>query len=305
MKDPHHLIVDGTQLIYRGLFRRHHSTHSLKHTVASYVLGRIRNVVQLVNATHISVVFDLPGDETCWRRQLYPEYKQQRKDSFLRDDARTVLPYVEEVCRICGLATWSWNYFEADDVIGTLTRSANASMALVTIFSRDKDFLQLLRPGVATIHRQGNIWFSMTEEKVLEYKGVKPSQMALYHALVGDSADNIKGAKGVGPKLATSLLAGGARCPFELLSLTMKERGKISDWPALVRDYTLTCLADIPRIGAEWHYSHDAPSLVGKEFEALIQLPAFWWMRDVYQNRTRRGLPTTALDLWAYRSEVA
>ncbi|MEP6686898.1 MAG: DNA polymerase I, partial [Gemmatimonadales bacterium] len=151
---------------------------------------------------------------TSFREQRYPDYKSTREkldDSLQADFDRAVerICALLEVLRIPLVAIPG---YEADDVIGTLALSGAAAGLRSVIVSGDKDFYQLIGPGIVLLNpgRGGpaavdEVW--VDESNAAERLGVPPSQVVDFLALVGDSSDNIPGVKGIGEKGAQKLLA--------------------------------------------------------------------------------------------------
>lgn len=141
---------------------------------------------------------------SCFRNAIYPDYKCSRPPA---DEA---LIFQLEACReateLLGIASFSSRKYEADDLLGTLSRMLRDDQSPIAILSRDKDLGQLLR------REQDFLWDYSRKEKsfagdVFHKFGVHPWQLADYLALVGDSIDDIPGVPGVGPKTAQALLA--------------------------------------------------------------------------------------------------
>jgi len=139
-----------------------------------------------------------------FRKDIDPAYKAQRPetDAALRHQINTA----KETLIADGFPVWSVSGFEADDLLATATKRAlDEPETSVLIVSADKDLLQLVGPRVTAKHpMSGN---TIDEPGVIEKFGVRPSQIRDYLTLVGDASDNVKGAKGIGPKKAADLLA--------------------------------------------------------------------------------------------------
>jgi DNA polymerase-1 len=127
------------------------------------------------------------------------------------DDLRASLGYIRRIVEGFHDPVVELDGYEADDVIGTLAVQARAAGLDAVIVSGDKDFYQLVGPGIHLMNpgRGGSTGVAaewVTEENAAEKFGIPPSQVADYLALVGDSSDNVPGARGVGPKTAVQLL---------------------------------------------------------------------------------------------------
>jgi 5'-3' exonuclease len=161
----------------------------------------LHQLIELEQPEYIACAFDAKQTDS-YRRQLYPEYKANRPPA--PEELKRQFKYCRDFCRAAGLADFSSNRYEADDIIGTLaTRLRNEDYA-ITILSADKDLAQLIRPG--------DIWWDFARNKIMHYRdveksfGVNPELIADLLALTGDKVDNIPGIPGVGYKMASNLL---------------------------------------------------------------------------------------------------
>ena len=198
------LIVDGTAVAYRAFYAvRGLSTRAGQPTNALF--GFIRMLRQLEaqwRPDRVVVAFD--GGSPAHRLEKCPEYKAQRAP--MPDDLRTQLPLINEFLAAAGVPRILLKGQEADDVMATLAVRAAAAGATVRLATSDKDLMQLVDGRIRIVPP------TKTEEEldaagVEEKTGVKPAQIVDWLALMGDSADNIRGVDGVGPKTATKLLA--------------------------------------------------------------------------------------------------
>ena len=150
---------------------------------------------------YLAVVFDRP--EPTFRDELYAEYKAQRPS--MPEDLALQLPFVRRYCEAMRLAILESPGYEADDIIGTLARQAAKRNLEVFIVTSDKDMLQLVGGPVRVFNpSKGDLLID--EKKVEEILGVPPAKVADLMALMGDSIDNIPGAKGIGEKGARELI---------------------------------------------------------------------------------------------------
>ena len=163
------------------------------------LLKRMREGKALI--THSVMFFD-PSREESWRRKIYPEYKADR--SPMAADLVFQIEMMKEFLGAIGFAYDTAPHHEADDLIGAYTEDCVKKGMRVSIVSRDKDLMQLIRPGVLQLDDVSKKWFN--EEAVFEKFGVCPDRLGDYLALVGDRIDGIKGAKGIGAKAACELL---------------------------------------------------------------------------------------------------
>ena len=197
------VLVDGTALIYRAFFAIPNSFRTTSGVPTNATYGFARMFERLLGGrtpARAAVVFDAPGE--TFRDTLYPAYKAQRPP--LPDLLRPQLPWIDRVVDAHGFRRLSLPGYEADDVIGTLTRRALEAGFEVHILSGDKDFAQLVGEHVRMVDPIKEV--SYDPELVRKKWGVSPERFVDYLALVGDKADNIPGVPGVGPKTAKTLL---------------------------------------------------------------------------------------------------
>ena len=198
------LIVDGTAVAYRAFYAvRGLSTRDGRPTNALF--GFIRMLRQLEKQwrpDRVVVAFD--GGSPAHRLEKCPAYKAQRAP--MPDDLRSQLGLINEYLAAAGVPLVLLKGQEADDVMATLAVRAAEAGATVRLATSDKDLMQLVDGRIRIVPP------TKTEEElgpdgVAAKTGVKPGQIVDWLALVGDTADNIPGINGVGPKTATKLLA--------------------------------------------------------------------------------------------------
>jgi DNA polymerase-1 len=197
------LLVDGLAGAYRFFYAiRGLSTAGGKPTNA--VFGFVRMMQQLLGAwkpTHCAVVFD--GGIPPMRLALVPGYKANRKP--MPDELREQLPVLNEYLAAAAIPALRLDACEADDVIATLAVRASTSGSEVLIATADKDLFQLVNERVRIVSLAGEP--TAMDSKAVEAKtGVAPTMIPDWLALTGDSADNIRGVPGIGPKTAAMLL---------------------------------------------------------------------------------------------------
>jgi len=173
----------------------------------SALFGFFKTLFQLAREqkpTHLAVMYD--SRTPTFRDELYAEYKAQRDSA--PDDLIAALPDIEELLKALGVAVLQRDGFEADDLIATGARWCREHGIECLIVSNDKDLLQMVGGSVKAL-RSGfkGGWTAVGPEEVLESRGVRPEQISDWLALVGDTADNIPGVKGIGDKTAVQLLA--------------------------------------------------------------------------------------------------
>ena len=207
---PRLFLIDGYALIYRAFFAmisRPLTTSKGENTSAAFGLTRFLLKLQDDYAPdYLGVVMDAG---TSARTEMYEEYKATREK--MPDELRASLPRIRELVKAFRIPILELEDHEADDVIGTLARLAGDSDVDTVIVSGDKDFYQLISDRVALLNPgrggQANVdeeWVDPTN--AAERLGVPPERVCDYLALIGDSSDNVPGARGIGPKTAVKLI---------------------------------------------------------------------------------------------------
>lgn len=157
--------------------------------------------MEQVRPQHIAVLFD-ESLSSSFRTEIYPEYKANRDPA--PPELRRQFGQCRRFARALGLMECSHPSYEADDLIGTLVTEGRHKGVPSTVVTRDKDLAQLIAKDDVFWDFAGK--GKVTYEKIPDYFGVWPEQIADFLALAGDSVDNIKGVPGVGKKTATALL---------------------------------------------------------------------------------------------------
>ena len=197
------VLVDGSSY----LFRAYHAMPPLNNS-KGMPTGAIKGVVNMMRSlakdyanANIVVVFDAKGP--TFRNKMYAEYKAHRPP--MPDDMRPQIEPIHQIINAMGLPLLIIPGVEADDVIGTLAAQATAQGIDTLISTGDKDMAQLVSPHVGLVNTMTNTY--LDEEGVFTKFGVRPDQIIDYLAIVGDTADNIPGVPGAGPKTAVKWLA--------------------------------------------------------------------------------------------------
>jgi len=207
---PRIFLVDAYALIYRSYFafiQRPLTNSRGENTSAPFGFTNfLLEIREKLQPDYLAVVFDA-GDS--FREGVFPAYKATRAK--MPDDLRASLGRIREIVEGFHDAVVELQGYEADDVIGTLAVKARAAGLEAVIVSGDKDFYQLVGPGVHLMNpgRGGPTGVAaewVTEANASAKFGIPPSQVADYLALIGDSSDNVPGAPGIGPKTAVKLL---------------------------------------------------------------------------------------------------
>ncbi len=157
-------------------------------------------IKEMGTPTHFAVIFD--HSSQTFRNDLYSEYKANREAP--PEDLRPQFSMIRDAVRAFGLPCIEMEGFEADDLIATYARQAEAKGAETVIISSDKDLMQLICDRTVMYDTMKNKL--IRTEEVVEKFGVPPEMMIDLQALAGDSVDNIPGVPGIGPKTAALLL---------------------------------------------------------------------------------------------------
>jgi len=165
----------------------------------------LRRLVKDYQPDYLGIVFDTKGP--TFRDKLFEKYKAQRPP--MPDELSLQIPYVRKLCEAMHLPILEFQGFEADDVIGALAMQAAKKQLDVLIISNDKDMMQLVGKNIRTL-RTGSGGAKadviVDGKKVEEILGVPPEKVIDLMARLGDTVDNIPGAKGIGEKGATELI---------------------------------------------------------------------------------------------------
>ena len=175
-------------------------------TNVPFLFGNIlRRLIKDYEPDYIGIVFDPPG--ATFRDKLFEKYKAQRQP--MPDEMRVQLPFVRRLCEAMRLPILEVQGYEADDVIGAMAVQAAKKNLDVLVISNDKDMMQLVGKNVRTLRTASGgakADIIVDAKKVEEILGVPPERVIDYMALLGDTVDNIPGAKGIGEKGAAELI---------------------------------------------------------------------------------------------------
>ncbi|MDP4207491.1 MAG: DNA polymerase I [Bacteroidota bacterium] len=202
-------LLDAYALIYRSYYafikNPMYNAEGLNTSCIFGFVNTLEEVLTKEKPTHIAVAFDPAGPN--FRHQLYPEYKANRDET--PEDIRKSIPYIKDILKAYGIPILQVDGFEADDVIGTLAKKAEADGYQVYMMTPDKDYIQLLSENIFIYKpsRFGNGIEVIDVVKACDsFKLLQPEQFIDILALMGDTSDNIPGAPGVGEKTAIKLV---------------------------------------------------------------------------------------------------
>ena len=196
------VLVDGSSYLYRAF----HALPPLS-TKDGRPVGAIRGVISMLNkladstgADRMVVVFDAPGK--TFRDEMYAKYKANREK--MPEELRAQIEPLHAIIQALGFPLLVVPGVEADDVIGTLAKQAEANGESVLISTGDKDFAQLVTDKVTLVNTMSDT--TMTPIGVKKKFGVPPDSIIDFLALTGDSVDNVPGIPKCGPKTAAKWL---------------------------------------------------------------------------------------------------
>jgi len=200
------MLIDGNSITYRAFF----ALPPLSNAAGQFtnaVFGftqMLLKVLQDEKPTHVVVAFDA-GKKT-FRHGIYESYKGTRQKT--PSELSEQFPLVRQVLDAFGIQVIELENYEADDIIGTLSRVADANGIETLVVSGDKDLLQLVSENVHTVLTKRGITEvdHYDSNAVYERYGLTPAQIVDLKSLMGDSSDNIPGVPGVGEKTAIKLL---------------------------------------------------------------------------------------------------
>lgn len=199
------LLIDGNAIMHRAYHAMPPLTTSdgIPTNVLYGFLSMLMKSVEDFHPTHLIVCFDTP--KQTFRNKLLKSYQAHRPK--IDDDFITQIPLVKDMLDAAGIARFEKDGYEADDVIGTLTRKFDGN-SRVLILTGDKDIFQLINKNVSVVSPQ----FGLTNTKIYDTDavvaklGIPPEKIPDYKGLAGDPSDNYKGADGIGPKTAVKLI---------------------------------------------------------------------------------------------------
>ena len=199
---PPFVLVDGSYFLFRAFHALPPLTTStgLQTNAIRGAISAIQKLMRRIQPTHMAVIFDTP--EPTFRHELSPIYKGDRPS--MPDELAQQIPYLHALIRALGIPLHMLPGAEADDIIGTLAKRAEAAGHQVLISTGDKDMAQLVTDKVTLEDSFKDK--PMDVNGVIEKFGVRPDQIIDYLTLMGDASDGIRGVPGVGAKTAAKLL---------------------------------------------------------------------------------------------------
>lgn len=200
------LLIDGNAIMHRA----YHALPPFKSadgTPTNVVYGYLSMLYKVVGdfkPDYLISCFDTP--KATFRNKLYKNYQIQRPK--IENEFIVQIPLVKQALDAAGIERMEKDGFEADDLIGTITRIFETNHFRIVILTGDKDIFQLITDNVFVAAPQlGLANIKIFDKAEVENKlDVSPKQIVEYKALVGDPSDNYPGASGIGPKTAAKLI---------------------------------------------------------------------------------------------------
>ncbi|OYY76900.1 MAG: DNA polymerase I [Sphingomonas sp. 28-62-20] len=226
---PHLYLVDGSGYIFRA-YHRLPPLANIHGQPVGAVYGYTTMLWKLADElhkadgpTHMAVILD-KGSHT-FRNDLYDQYKAHRPPA--PEDLVPQFPMIRDATRAFSLPCIEEAGLEADDIIASYAKAALAQGWAVTIVSSDKDLMQLIAPGLDMYDTMNNRRLGPGD--VVEKFGVGPDRLGDVLALMGDSADNVPGVPGIGPKTAAKLILEHGDLEAVLAAAPAMKPGKLRD----------------------------------------------------------------------------
>lgn len=295
------ILIDGHSILNRAFYGIPDLTNAEGiHTNAMYgFLNIMFRFIEEEKPDYITVAFDLSAP--TFRHKKYEAYKGTRKP--MAPELKQQVPLMKDMLRAMNITIVEKEGYEADDLLGTLAKSAAAKGLEVSVISGDRDLLQLsedhIKIRIPKTKKGVTVVEDYLPEDVKEVMGVTPTEFIDMKALMGDSSDNIPGAPGVGPKTASAIIMKyhSIENVFEHLdeltppkakkSITEnREQVELSKFLAAI-DTNVPIYYDVEQAGAEGFFNPNSYELFKKyNFKSLLKhfdQDAVQTKLDVYQ----------------------
>ena len=203
------LLIDGHNLLFQMFFGMPNAIHGKDGRDVRGVVGFIGatgKLIKMSGATHCACLFDSEGHNE--RHELLPEYKGNRPDLSELPEGENpflILPDIYAALDEMGILHTEIREGEVDDVIAAYALSVSDGELIIS--SYDSDYFQLISPRVSVWRYRGECTTVCDSEYMKKKLGVPPHLYASYKSLVGDTADNIRGLRGIGPKTAAKIVS--------------------------------------------------------------------------------------------------
>ena len=203
------ILVDGNNMMFRAYYGFGDPTKMKPNSKGIYtnaILAFVRMTHNLLKQEYDKVLFAFDKGKHTFRHDIQQDYKAGR--AHMPDEMRMQIAYLKDFLKRSNIAQYEMDEYEADDIIGTLSKKASDEGYMVDIYSSDKDLLQLIGPNtVVHAFKKGITEMEdYTVEHFREVYEIEPEQFIDLKALMGDTSDNISGVPGIGPKKGIKLL---------------------------------------------------------------------------------------------------
>ncbi len=311
-------LLDAYALIFRGYyaFIKNPRINS-KGLNTSAILGFVNSLFDVIKKEkpdHLAVAFDKGGSVA--RTEAFAEYKANREET--PEAIRLAIPYIHDILTALRIPIIEKEGYEADDIIGTLSKQAEAQNYQVYMVTPDKDYAQLVSDNIFIYRpaRSGNdieIWGVKEVQEKFEVQN--PLQVIDFLGMMGDAVDNIPGLPGVGEKTAKKLLADFGSME-NLLANTHQLKGKLREniennkEKGLLSKQLATIILDVPVTFDEEDFAMSTPDFeaVTKIFDELEFRQLLQSFLKVYQPETAPVIPAVnkngQLDLFAAQGDL-
>ncbi len=202
------ILIDGNNLMFRSYYATAYSGNLMKNSKGFYTnalygfVNMMNKIIDEEKPTHIAVAFDIGKN---FRKDLYKEYKDGRNKT--PDELKMQMPVAKRILDAMGIKHYEIENYEADDIIGTLSKRAYIDPDFeALIVSSDKDLLQLINEEIEVKCLKSKDYIRYNVNSFKEEYGFDPIRIIDLKALMGDASDNIPGVKGIGEKTAIKLI---------------------------------------------------------------------------------------------------
>lgn len=210
MADKKLLLIDGNSVAFRAFYALYRQLDKFTspdglHTNAIYTFKNMfDSMLKQLQPSNILVAFD--AGKVTFRTEMFQDYKGGRQKT--PNELLEQLPFIKEMLEHLGVKSYELENYEADDIIGTLSKMGNEAGYEVAVVSGDRDLTQLASKHVTVYITKNGVgeMEAYTPEHMKEVNGVTPTEYIDMKALMGDSSDNYPGVTKVGPKTASNLI---------------------------------------------------------------------------------------------------
>ena len=245
-------LIDAYAIIYRSYYALIRAPRiNSKGLNTSAIMGfcnTLNEIMQKEKPTHLAVAFD---HGKTFRHEVFADYKAQREET--PEDIRASIPIIKDILQAYNIPILQVEGFEADDIIGTVAKMAEADGMDVFMLTPDKDYAQLVTDKIHMYRpRHGGGYENMGPKEVCEKYGIEStSQVIDLLGLMGDSSDNYQGCPGVGEKTAVKLITEfgsieGLLSRSNELKGKMREKVESSVEDIKLSKYLATIRQDVP-----------------------------------------------------------